>query len=303
MRRSAGRMFIRGFIKSFFILSFILGVGILSYNGVMHFFDIRGEDAVVAFKQQPGFKAEMPSEVKPEAEYMAEASIDDISKNLIFCYDDKSGEINNILLEIYRCEDKKLYYITIPMRTQFTMSDLLYQKLSPSYPSIPQIFTLSSISTYFSNAYVYDYGVLLIEDFLGIKISYYTAIPASIYKTIFTTEVTKAKDLSKQETVQTVTHAVNDTSGTVSKEVFTNKYIKFLKSLKTKEDIKKYIRKIYPSIQSNLPLDGKLEYLDSYYNTPIDNVSFDLIKGVDLNSAFTINSMLAQAQIEACLNN
>lgn len=274
MKQSIGKMIIRGFIKSFFIVILLVGVSVLSYKAVMYFG--KGQDSETVLITEEKEKEKEKSITKP--------SIDDISKNLVYAVNDETGEIEHILLEIFHCEKKRLYYITIPVRTQFTMSELLYQRLIVVNPTMPQIVKLSGIYKYFNPETAYEYGVWMIEDLLNIKISYYTVIPQSVYEEMFTTEKKK-----------------NEYSHVIQKAVFSKGYEEFLKSIQTEEDIRKYIEELYLSIQSNLSVKDKLNYVYSYRNTTRNNIVFDILPGEDTNSAYIINEALARQQIEACI--
>jgi len=167
------------------------------------------------------------------------------------------------------------------------MTDSLYCKLIPVNPAIPQMIKLSGISKYFDKDTVYDYGVLIMEDLLKINISYYTAIPQSIYETMFVTENLMPDVTNKEEAQST---------STVPKELFSEEYITFLKSFTTAEALSKYIEDIYSSIQSNLTLNEKMNYFESYCNTPSSSIFFELIHGVNHNSAYIVDTDLATQQ-------
>jgi len=272
-KQSAIDLFIRGFIQSFFIVAILLGIGVLTYQATMFFGKNSKQDAVVAYKEQP---TPMPINV---------ASVDDISKNLIYCYNEDTYEISKIVLEIFHCEKKQLTYITIPTRTQFTMSDSLYRKLILVHPEIPQMIKLSVISSYLDKDKVFDYGVLMVEDILGIEISYYTAIPQATFDTIFKEEYI----IPEEGTPVVDTKVENDEEQPVPVEVFTKDYIKMISKLGTAEEVSTYIEKMYVTIQSNLSVMDKMNYLESYCDTLFENISFERIKGEDLNSSFVID--------------
>jgi len=281
LRRKAKKIFIEGILQSFFIVVILLGAGVLGYQTTMHYWKPAKEEAVVAYKE------------KPVPESITEASIDDVSKNLIYSYNEDTKEINKIILEIFHCENKQMTYITIPMRTQFTMSNDLYRKLVLVHPAIPQIMKLSAMTRYFDSETVFDYGVLIVEDLLDIDISYYTAIPKATYDTIFaegtaSTTVEGEKGGAEEQTTEQM----------VPVEIFTDEYTDFLKSIQTAEELSTYIEEIYPSFRSNLSLFDKMNYLESYCKTPQSNISFELIKGNDLNHAFVIDNKLATQRLE-----
>lgn len=264
-------MFLKGFLQSFFIMVILIGAGTLGYRATIHFWEVTEEDNIAKEK------------ATPTPEPITTASVDDISKNLIYCYDEDTKEISKIVLEIFHCEKKQLTYITIPMETRFTMSDSLYRRMVLIYPEIPQIIKLSAITKYFEKDTVFDYGVLLSEDLLNIDISYYTVIPKSVYDTIFT----QGAEQSASETLK------------VPVEKFTDEYMEFLNTLKTEEELSKYIEDIYPSLQSNLTLLDKMKYLDSYVRTPLTNISFEQISGDDYNSGFVIDEYKTAKRLQS----
>jgi hypothetical protein len=300
MKKSAGKQFVRSFIKSVFVVLILITVGASTYIVVTQFLNIPAPGAAEAFKQK-------------EQVSITEAKVEDISKNLIYCVDEKTGEINKILLEIFHCGNKKLTYLTIPVRTQFTMTNTLYQELVPVNPAIPQIIKLSGITKYFDETSQYEYGVLLIEDLLKIKVSYYTVIGQSVYETMFVTEEIETAKEAEQEVktsdgqepdgqeeadrdeTQSETQAAAPRS--VPREVFSEDYITFLHTLNTAEAISNYIEDSYSSLQSNLTVTQKMNYLDGYSQTPIENVSFEVICGANQNSAYILDKEKTSLQI------
>jgi hypothetical protein len=282
LARNKGKSTVSKILKYVIIILFLLTAGICGYAFTIYYFSDPDADILVA------------NQIQQEQEPITKASIDDISKNLIYGYDTKTGEINNIILEIYHCKKKQLTYITIPTRTQFTMSDTLYRKLVPVYPSIPQVIKLSAISKYLDDDTRFDYGVLILEDLLRIDISYYTAIPQEIFDEIFTMdEITRSKDVA----IDDEQSENDDNKEMVHAAVFKTSYKKKMGKLKTKEDLSNYIEELYSEITSNLSFHDKMNYLDSYCRTSIDNVSFDLIRGDDRNSAFVVNTTLVEMQL------
>jgi len=269
-------MFLRGFVKSFFIVLILFGVGALTYKAAMHFWGSSYNSAIT------GTEEDIISEP------IMTASIDDVSKNLIYCYDD-NGKITKIVLEVFHCKNRRLTYVTIPLRTQFTMSDILYRKLALVQPDIPQVIMLSTLSEYLNSDIVYDYGVLIVEDLLDIKVSYYTAIPQSIYETIFVED--------NQEKIHTSEDDITSMEQSLPFERFSDDYTEFLQTLQTEEELSTYIEEVYPDITSNLTVTDKMNYLESYCNTPISNVSFALIEGENKNSAYIIDRALAVRQL------
>ncbi|MBH1942568.1 hypothetical protein I5677_16875 [Mobilitalea sibirica] len=278
MKKTVGKIFLRVFIKSFFIVFLLIGIGAISYTAVMRYmkepYDNHAEDYINL----------------QEDVVIKEARVEDISKNIIFSVNEENGEISKILLEIFHCEAKKLYYITVPIRTQFTMSDTLYQKLVPVYPAIPQVIKLSNITKYFPEETLYEYGALIIDDLFGINTSYYTVIPKDIYETIFVSKnITLEED--NMEEGQTVDRSI-------TKEVFSDEYLTLLETIKTAEDLSNYIEGIYSAVDSNLSLNQKMNYFESYINLKQNNIYFEILIGEDKNSAYIIKEEKVNEQLE-----
>lgn len=280
MRKSAGKIFVTGFLKSLLFFVLFIGISTLTYRLVIYFYDIEYEDADVI---------EIIPPVKKQTK-ITEASIDDISKHLIFCVDEDDGSIKKLLLEIFNCKAHKLYYITIPIKTQFTLSASLHRELVLIKPSIPQFLKLSAITGYIPKETVYEYGVLMIEDLLNIRISYYSVVPQNIYESVFVTE--------------NINHKTNSIIGldkVYPREIFSDKFIEFLHTIKTETQLRNYIEEIYTQIRSNLSFEDKLNYMDSYLNTPGKNIFFELIAGEDSNSAYTLDVAAAAKQLNSCM--
>lgn len=278
MKKSAGKIFVRGFIRSLIFFIIFAAISVATYILLMHYFGV--EDARV-METIPSVKRKTT---------ITEAKIDDVSKQLIYCVDEETGDITKLLLEIFDCENTRLYYITIPIKTQLTLSDSLHSELVLIKPSIPGFLKLSAITGYLPKENVYDYGVLMIEELLDIQISYYTAVPKSIYDTVFETEIIKQSASSEP-----------GSENAFPREVFTEEFLEHLHTIKTETQLHNYIEGLYTKIKSNLSFEEKLNYMEGYLNTPGKNIVFELIAGEDSNSAYTIDKFLAAKQLRTYL--
>jgi len=278
MRKSARKIFAKGFLKSllFFILFATITLG--SYKLVMHFYGPSDFDIIEI----------IPSVNKQTT--ITVASIDDVSKHLIYCVDEETGDITKLILEIFDCENVMLYYITIPIKTQLTLSDSLHRELVLIKPSIPGFLKLSAITGYLPRETVYDYGVLMIEELLNIQISYYTVVPQSIYNSVFETEIIKQK-----------ANSVQSSGESFPREVLSDGFLEHLHTINTESGLRSYIEELYTKVSSNLSYKDKLNYMDSYLNTCGKDIVFEVIAGVDSNSAYTINEIEATNQLKAYL--
>lgn len=270
MKRNAGKMFVRIFFQSFFIVAVLLLTGILSYKAVMHFWHPKSKEAETAFQEDVTSVG------------ATDEDIDGKAKNLIYCYDEETNEITNIVLQIWNDNNKKLTYVSIPVRTQLTISNSLYKKIILDDPEIPQVMKLSTITKYLDTEKAYEDETKIIEELLGTEINYYTTIPKVIYDTIFT-----------QKNIEQ-----SDNYDSVPMEIFSSKYKNKMKKLDTKDKLQKYIEEIYPDLQTNLTLEDKLNSLDLYDEISMSDVTFDLIKGNNFNNAYVIDTSLAAQQLE-----
>lgn len=296
-KQNAKNMLIKGLLQSFFIVAILLGAGVLGYQTTMKLWMIDKADAIVA------------NEATPTPVPITKASIDDISKNLIYCYDEENHEISKLVLEIFHCQNKQLTYITIPMSTQFTMSDTLYKKLILIHPSTPQMLRLSAMTKYIDTETVFDYGVLLVEDLLEIDISYYTVLPKELYDTIFSEQSIVAgsdaksllagEELDAPDTSKDLADSGEQLVDTqVTAEVFTKDYMEFITTIKTAEELSTYIEDVYASLSSNLSVYDKMNYLESYCKTPLSKVTFDRLRGSEMNSGFVIDQNGVRLQLQ-----
>lgn len=297
-KKSAKSIFIRGFLQSFFIVAILLTAGVVGYQSTMKLWMVEEQKPVVV-------RAPEPTPVP-----ITTASVDDISKNLIFCYDSDTNTISKLVLEVFHCEKKQLTYITIPMNTQFTVSDQLYEKLILYQPSIPQMIRLSTITRYLEASVLFDCVTLMVEDLLGLPVSYYTVLPAQLYQTVFEEKRiisgTTAEELLSQKSVQKKDKAVSGKNGAsdpdqpeefLEAEVFTKEYLTFLGTLDHEEEIEAYIEEVYTAVTSNLSVFDKMNYLDSYSATSLNDVAFTRIAGEDKNSGFAVELSSAVRQL------
>ncbi len=274
MKRSAGRLFIRVFAMSLFI------VGVLMLTVVV------GSKAIKYFSK-PDSKEPVP--VKQENVTSDNKKIEEaegVTKSLIFCYDKKSDEITKMVLEILNSNSRELTYITIPVRTQITLSDFLYRKIKLDDPKIPQLLKLSTITKYLDEDKAYEDEVLIVEELLNININYYTAMSTKNFEKIFTERNQKQ----------------SDNYNSVPMETFNSEFKSIVYSFNSRKKIENYIKDIYENVKSNFPLEDKLKLIDSYTQVPLNEIKFDLIKGNNLNSAYIIDNGHAAQQLQKLID-
>jgi CO dehydrogenase/acetyl-CoA synthase beta subunit len=184
------------------------------------------------------------------------------------------------------------------------MSDTLYRKLVIIKPEIPQIIKFASITKYLDEKTVFDYGVLMAEDLLGTDISYYTVIPEDLFTEIFEERVvpkgTSIADFLPEKGMPSaaVTGAADEEIQSEPMQVFTGQYIEKITGLDTQAKIQTYLVKLYPKLISNLPLQDKINYIESYSELATAKVIFLRLAGEERNSGFEVDIIQAALQLQ-----
>lgn len=269
-KKSVGQIFIRVFLQSFFIMIILIGVGVASYKLTTYYYKITEKEV----------SAEDKDAVK---DIVDDVKIDRVSKNLIYHVDSKTGEIKHLILEIFSMDTYNLDYITIPVNTEFAMSNELYQRIYANHSDVPQIVKISNMSEYFSKDTKYSYGALLIEDLLGVDISYYTVLEDTVYNQVFTEDSLSQMDTEKEAE---------------RKQIFTDDFYDEIEQLTDEALIIDYLESFYKKIESNLTIKNKLKYAASYVFVNKDYIHFYIIPGTAKESNFTVSIEEAKSLLQ-----
>lgn len=280
-KRNAMAVFFRGFGMSLLLIAMLLLTGFVSYKVSLFYFNERGVS-----------KNSKASAVIQEL--YGSVAVEDISKNLIYSVDKKSGKVKGLVLEIFNTNTNNMDYITIPANTEITISNELYQKLAKAGCEAPQIIKVSAISKYFSKDTMYEYGELIINDLLGIDISYYTVVEPKTFKRMF-------EKTQRRETVQ---EEENAKVQTVNLWTLTEAYMSELRAVEKEEKaVKEYIEKAYESCTSNLSVRSKKEYAEDYLRWDIEHTHFHMIPGVVEEDCYRALPEESKALLEQILGN
>ena len=280
-KRNAMAVFFRGFGMSLLLIAMLLLTGFVSYKVSLFYFNERGVS-----------KNSKASAVIQEL--YGSVAVEDISKNLIYSVDKKSGKVKGLVLEIFNTNTNNMDYITIPANTEITISNELYQKLAKAGCEAPQIIKVSAISKYFSKDTMYEYGELIINDLLGIDISYYTVVEPKTFKRMF-------EKTQRRETVQ---EEENAKVQTVNLWTLTEAYMSELRAVEKEEKaVKEYIEKAYESCTSNLSVRSKKEYAKDYLRWDIEHTHFHMIPGVVEEDCYRALPEESKALLEQVLGN
>ena len=277
-KRSVISVLIHNLIATFFWCLVLFGMGLGSYNITMNYYNTTG-----------GPKDEKITSMISDY-FEQDAKVESISKNLILGQDEQ-GKITRIVLEIFNTTTHNLDYITIPVDTQFTVSNELYQKLCEAKTGVPQIVCLKETDNYFKDRALYEYMVVLIEDMLKIDVSYYTAISEAQFDWVFT-ETKETIAIPEEETV------MKDCSIYKISENFMNE----TKGLTDKKTLKNYLKEEAKEYSSDLALRGKYEYVEAYLKIREEYIYAYTIYGLQKENYFDValeqSAILAKEVIE-----
>lgn len=277
-RKRALYKFLYVFLNSILIILALSITGFASYKFTLLYYDKFG---------MPKKNDKIANAI---SEMYGEVTVTDISKNLIYAVGD-DNKLKAVVLEIFNTNTDNMDYITIPLKTQFTLSNELYQKICASGCDIPQIMKLSHLIKYFSDKSMYEYGVILIEDLLDVDIDYYTAMPVEEFKSMF-----KQGDAP-------IAYA-ND--GTEMQSYYEwhlkHSFIKKL-SVSDEKEIETYFKDLMHSCKSNLNIKSKLEYVKEYKNIHPNLIYEHSLFGSLKNDDFEINVDESNRLIKTILEN
>ncbi len=138
-----------------------------------------------------------------------------------------------------------------------------------------------------------EYGMLIVDDLLGIDISYYTVVDQKAFRTAF-----------KKKTYREVTQdGENVQVQNVACWIYKDHYKKKLKNLQSEEKtIKDYLEVLYENGKSNLHLSAKKQYAGDYMQWEIDNTYFHILPGVSSETVYEAKTEEARELLEEILN-
>lgn len=243
------------------------------------------------------------------ADIIEDAQTDEVSRNLIYvCNDDR---ITNLMLEICNTKTNNMDYITIPVRTEYTIPTTMYQKLCTVNQEIPQIIQIGRIKTYFANNDdAFGYGELIIEKMLGIKISYYTVLDQETYKSHYARKRVRVRFKPEEGTV-TATPAPDGTVPEVQYirvpqriSVASSTYINQLRDINgDQEKIAEYIKEQYERVESNLTVYNKIGYIECYEKMNVDYFHYWGIPGIYNGKVFSVDTKAAKSFLNKLADN
>ncbi len=173
------------FLKTMGIIALLLAVGVASYFLTILF-----------------YKTTEREERCMQYDHVIDISVGSESSNLIYSVDEDTRQVKAVVLELFDKETGNLDYVTIPNKTQISLSTAEYQEYMEASSQIPQIPMLRDINEYFSGDVAYEYGILLLQEELNVEIGYFTALDSNEFNKRF--EKKDGAFLPREEYLDTV---------------------------------------------------------------------------------------------------
>ena len=295
-KKNVAKMFFTSLLKSLVCIAVILGVGFASYKisySVLSGADENGSDPVDSLK-----------------DIIDDATTDEISKNLIYVSNDKN-KITHIMLEICNTKTYNMDYVTIPVRTDYTIPSVMYRKLCQVNQEIPQVVRIAKLKQYFEDENdAYGYGVLIFEKMLGTDISYYTAIDQETYENHYMQKNVTVAYQSKSSLNNTPEpDGVTPSSSVVSRtkmkiSLLSDAYKRQIQDLgHDKEKIADYIKAQYERVASNLTEYNKIGYVEAYEKMDAGLYHYWGIPGIYNGKVFEVDARAAKKALKSLAEN
>lgn len=247
--QSVGKIILVYFFKTIGIMALLVGVGLLSYYLTMLYF--RQTDKA---ERSAAYTHVIPVSAGTE------------SSNLIYAYDDKTGKIEAMILELFDQNSKNMTYVTIPANTRITISKRTYSELIKVNSTLPQVVTMSDVQSYFSGDVAYEYGILILQEALPVEIGYFTAMPSNKFEVYY--EFGAKKD-----------ECYNPTTA----------FLTSMKKCDSKSSMEDMIEDLWDEQISDLTLSQKLNYAEALSQVKWDFVHIYAAYGNTEGEAFSIN--------------
>jgi len=295
-KKNVAKMFFTSLLKSLICIVIVLGVGVISYKIS---YSILSKDGGIA-----------KTDVDSLADIKAEATTDDISRNLIYVSDEKN-RVSHIMLEICNKKTHNMDYVTIPVKADYTIPSMMYRQLCQINQEIPQVIRLASLKKYFSSEDdAYGYGVLIFEKMLGTDISYYTAIDQTTYESQYEQKKVKVAFKTKSDVNNTpgpdgTTLPSTTTVKTKLKlSVLSDAYKNQLRDLRGDEEkIADYIKDQYERVVSNLTQYNKIGYVETYRQLDVDLYHYWGIPCTYADNVYSIDGKAAKKALKTLIDN
>lgn len=270
------KIFFKTFLVTVISIILVAGIGIVAYeviNGL--------------FKDDP--TNQKTSSVQ-SLNIITDVTLGTPTYEMIYDADENDSKIKHIVIGIFNTKVHNLDYITVPVNTQVTISDALYEELKEISPTLPQSVRLVELTDYFNGKEAYEYGELILGDTLGIKISFYTKIASGEFKNYFTENKKTYYKPGKAEFADTL--------------VYSSTFINSFSDVKA-DTVINFLTDFSNAVQSNLTLSNRTKYSKDFAKVDYNKIYYWHLYGDYSNGGqlFTLNNNMNKKLIKTILGN
>lgn len=249
------KLAMRTFLKTMGIIVLLIAVGVGSYFLTMLYFQTTERD-----------------ERSTKYKHVMDISVGSESSNLIYSVDAETKKVKTIVLELFDKETGNLDYVTIPAKTQISLSQNKYNEYLEISEQIPQIVTLQDINQYFSGDVAYEYGILLLQEELNVDIGYFTAMDSKEFGKRFDHKDGAYKP--SQEYLETVGKNKDESS------------------------MKDFMEKEWESVICNITLSQKQQYAAAFLNVKPEYIYAHRAYAEEVKGGATLDAKKTKSMID-----
>lgn len=256
-KKSAGAIIARTFLKTIGTMLLFVAVGVISYYLTLLF-----------------YKQTAREERSTKYTHVIDVNAGSESSNLIYSYDEKTGKIKALVLELFDKTTKNLDYFTIPANTQVTISGDVYAELAKENTKVPQVVKMSEVTSYFEGDVAYEYGIMILQCALPVDIGYFTALPEAKFNECFAKK-------SKLNPVYAP-----------SKEM-----LEKAKACSTSSDMEDLMEEMWDTLISDITLSQKQNYAEALVYVKQEYIRANGVYGEKTSDGFTIDETRSRRMI------
>lgn len=249
-KKSVGLKIFVTVMKSFCVVILMMLVGIASYKFTMKYYEVYADE-------------EKGSNI---IDIVGDITADEVSRNIIYSVDTASSKIEAVVIEVLNTMTGNLDYITLPDNFQMEINNDIYQRLYAAGVDVPQVMRISQLNKYFADDTSYEYGILLLENSLGIDIGYYTAMPSDMFRSVF---------------------AMDSSTGCYK---LTDTVIAEAASVADVNAMEKFIKDKCEGYTTNIKVKSKIKYAECYKNVNPELIYYHVFPGQETDGAFTVDT-------------
>ena len=257
------RIMIKHVLITVLSIIMLISTGVGCYIGIVNLF---------------GVEAKLDGSSMDKKVIATDISLDRQVCNLIYSVNTKSGMVEGIILEFFNCDSGKMDYVTVPGNTKLKLSDDLIKELAKyGYGFKDKFLSVRKLIEVFGADNAFQFGQKVLEDALGIKISYYTVFKSDVITKYFV------------KTPGTFYLAVDKKVKEFNYDMYELSETYITKTNRVENDITELINQGYKDLKSNFSLNNKLSYLQGYKKAQIELIYYWHVVGKEEYNQFVLD--------------